>query len=53
MSKGVYVALSGAMVQEQSLEATAKNIANASSAGYQRMRPVFKQALASAVNGDK
>lgn len=53
MSKGVYVALSGAVVQETSLDATAQNVANASTPGYQRLRPVFKQALASAVNGDK
>lgn len=53
MSKGVYVALSGAVVQETSLEATAQNVANASTPGYQRLRPVFKQALATAVNGDK
>ncbi len=52
MSKGVYVALSGAVVQETSLEATAQNVANASTPGYQRLRPVFKQALATAVNGD-
>lgn len=53
MSKGVFVALSGAVVQETSLEVTAQNVANASTPGYQRLRPVFKQALASAVNGDK
>jgi flagellar basal-body rod protein FlgF len=53
MSKGVFVALSGAVVQETALEATAQNVANASTPGYQRLRPVFKQALASAVNGDK
>jgi flagellar basal body rod protein FlgG len=52
VSKGVYVALSGAVAQEQALEATATNVANASSAGYQRLRPVFRNALAKAVNGD-
>ena len=52
MSKGVYVALSGAIAQEQALDITATNIANASSAGYQRIRPVFRHALASAVNRD-
>jgi flagellar basal body rod protein FlgG len=49
MSKGLYVALSGAVAQEQALDITATNVANSSSAGYQRMRPVFRQALASAV----
>lgn len=52
MSKGVYVALSGAVAQENAMEATATNIANASSAGYQRLRPVFRQALATAVGRD-
>jgi flagellar basal body rod protein FlgG len=52
MSKGVYVALSGAVAQEQALEATATNVANSSSAGYQRLRPVFRRALASAVQSD-
>ena len=52
MSKGVYVALSGAVAQEQALEATATNVANASTAGYQRLRPVFRQALAKATNSD-
>lgn len=49
MSKGLYVALSGAVAQEQAMDVTATNVANSSSAGYQRMRPVFRQALASAV----
>jgi flagellar basal body rod protein FlgG len=52
MSKGVYVALSGAVAQEQALESTATNVANASSAGYQRLRPIFRQVLARAANGD-
>ncbi len=52
MSKGVYVALSGAVAQENALGATASNVANSSSAGYQRLRPVFRQALATAVGQD-
>jgi flagellar basal body rod protein FlgG len=52
MSKGVYVALSGAVAQESAMEATATNVANASSAGYQRLRPIFRQALATAVRRD-
>ncbi len=53
MSRGVYVALSGAVAQEQALETTAQNLANASTAGYQRMRPVFKEVLANAANPAK
>ena len=45
MSRGVYVALSGAVAQEQALETTAQNLANASTSGYQKMRPVFNEAL--------
>lgn len=45
MSRGVYVALSGAVAQEQALETTAQNMANATTAGYQKMRPVFNEAL--------
>lgn len=52
MSRGVYVALSGAVAQENALDATATNVANTSSAGYQRLRPVFRQALASAQGQD-
>ena len=52
MSKGVYIALSGAVAQENALGATATNVANTSSAGYQRLRPIFRQALASAVGQD-
>jgi len=52
MSKGVYIALSGAVAQENALGSTATNVANTSSAGYQRLRPIFRQALASAVGQD-
>lgn len=45
MSRGVYVALSGAVAQETALETTAQNLANASTVGYQKMRPVFNEAL--------
>lgn len=45
MSRGLYVALSGAVAQEQALETTAQNLANASTSGYQKMRPVFNEAL--------
>jgi flagellar basal body rod protein FlgG len=51
MSRGVYVALSGAVAQQQALETTAENLANASTPGYQRIRPVFREALANAAGG--
>lgn len=50
MSRGVYVALSGAVAQEHALEVTATNLANASTPGYQRLRPVFREVLAGASN---
>lgn len=46
MSDGIYVALSGALSQEVQLETTATNLANASTTGYQRARPVFREILA-------
>jgi flagellar basal body rod protein FlgG len=52
MSRGIYVALSGAVAQENALGATATNVANSSSAGFQRLRPVFRQALAQATGQD-
>ena len=48
MSDGIYVALSGAIAQAQNLDTTANNLANASTDGYQRERPVFHEVLAKA-----
>jgi flagellar basal-body rod protein FlgF len=48
MSDGIYVALSGALAQTATLDATASNLANASTDGYQRVRPIFREALAHA-----
>ncbi len=45
MSDGIYVALSGAIAQAASLDATAADLANASTDGYQRLRPVFREEL--------
>jgi flagellar basal body rod protein FlgG len=53
MSRGIYVALSGAVAQEQALETTATNLANASTAGYQRSRAVFREALVRAGGGGR
>ncbi|MDB4943520.1 MAG: Flagellar basal-body rod protein FlgF [Labilithrix sp.] len=50
MSRGIYVALSGAVAQEAALESTAANLANATTTGYQRVRPVFREVLAGATN---
>jgi flagellar basal-body rod protein FlgF len=48
VSDGIYVALSGAIAQQAALDQTATNLANASTDGYQRVRTVFREALAQA-----
>jgi flagellar basal-body rod protein FlgF len=48
VSDGIYVALSGAIAQTSNLDSTAANLANANTDGYQRVRPVFREALAQA-----
>ncbi|HEY4014495.1 MAG TPA: flagellar hook basal-body protein [Polyangiaceae bacterium] len=52
MSDGIYVALSGAIAQSTSLDTTAANLANAGTDGYQRNRPVFREELMRAGNGE-
>ena len=51
MSDGIYVALSGALAQTTLLETTANNLANATTDGYQRVRPVFQEMLTRATGG--
>jgi len=51
MADGIYTALSGAIAQSTMLDATAANLANASTDGYQRVRPVFHEAPAGATQG--
>jgi flagellar basal body rod protein FlgG len=51
MSDGIYVALSGAVAQTSVLDVTSTNLANASTDGYQRLRHVFREALADAQSG--
>lgn len=51
MGNGIYVALSGAVAQETALETTATNLANASTDGYQKARPVFREVLAQTRRG--
>jgi flagellar basal body rod protein FlgG len=50
VSHGIYTALSGAVAQEISLEQTAQNLANSSTAGYRAAHPVFHEVLAQAGN---
>lgn len=45
MPKGIYAALSGAVAANVALETTAQNLANSSTAGYQRLRPLFREVL--------
>jgi flagellar basal body rod protein FlgG len=47
-SRGVYVALSGAIAQQQQLDVTANNLANAGTEGYVKSRVVFREVLARA-----
>lgn len=45
MSKGIYAALSGAIASSTALDLTAENLANASTTGYRKLRPVFREVL--------
>lgn len=52
MSSGIYIAAAGAVAQSNAMDATANNIANASTAGYQAERVSFREALSSAKSPD-
>ncbi len=52
MADGIYVALSGAIAQSMNLDSTAQNLANASTDGYQRQRPIFREELSRAGSRD-
>ncbi len=52
MSSGIYVATAGAVAQSNALDATANNIANASTAGFHGDRVTFREALAAARSPD-
>jgi len=52
MSSGVYIAAAGAVAQSMALDATANNIANASTDGFHADRVTFKEALTSARSAD-
>jgi flagellar basal-body rod protein FlgF len=53
MSNGIWSAASGATTQLLSLDATANNLANASTAGYKADTAVFREHLMSAVEGGR
>ena len=48
MSDGIYVALSGAVAQQRSLDVVANNVANANTIGYHGDHVAFRQALSQA-----
>jgi len=52
VSSGIYVATAGAVAQSQALDATANNIANASTAGFHGDRVTFKEQLGVARSAD-
>ena len=52
MSSGIYVATAGAVAQASALDATANNIANASTAGFHGDRVTFREALGAARSPD-
>jgi flagellar basal-body rod protein FlgF len=45
VSSGIWIATAGAVAQSQALDATANNIANATTAGFKADRMTFKEAL--------
>lgn len=52
MSSGIYVAAAGAVAQNNALDTTANNIANASTAGFHADRVSFHEALSRAKSAD-
>lgn len=52
MSSGIYIAAAGAVAQSTALDATANNIANATTAGFRGDRVTFREALTSARSPD-
>ncbi|HBG46138.1 MAG TPA: flagellar basal-body rod protein FlgF [Deltaproteobacteria bacterium] len=45
MDKGIFVALSGAVMQERRMEALTDNLANVNTAGFKAQRPLFEDAI--------
>lgn len=52
MSSGIYAAAAGAMAQSNALDATANNIANATTTGFKGDRLVFREVLSAAPSPD-
>jgi flagellar basal-body rod protein FlgF len=52
VSSGIYIATAGAVAQSTALDATANNIANATTAGFRGDRVMFREALATARSPD-
>jgi flagellar basal-body rod protein FlgF len=52
MGNGIYIATSGAIAQDQALDVTANNIANASTPGFRASRVKFGEALTQAKGND-
>lgn len=47
MDRGIFVALSGAVMQEKRLEFLADNLANVKTAGFKKQQPLFRDAMPS------
>lgn len=45
MDRGIFVALSGAVLQERRLEILTDNLANINTAGFKKQKPVFEDAM--------
>lgn len=52
MSSGIYLATAGAVAQSNALDATANNIANATTTGFQADRITFREAMTGAKSPD-
>lgn len=52
MSSGIYLATAGAVAQSNALDATANNIANATTTGFQADRITFREAMTNAKSPD-
>jgi flagellar basal-body rod protein FlgF len=52
VSSGIYLATAGAVAQSNALDATANNIANASTTGFQADRITFREAMSGAKSPD-
>ena len=51
MYKGIYIALSGAVLKQDQIDTVSNNIANANTAGFKKERSSFKEFLVSQISG--